>query len=69
MTVPNFNSFLFNTLLVNEFILLNPRSYIRKEINTHITTKKETDSRWVSSKLTFASFIQGGSSNVSMTLH
>ncbi len=35
----NFNSFLFNKLLVNQLILLNPRSYIRKE-TWYFSTKK-----------------------------
>jgi hypothetical protein len=31
MIILNFNPFLFNTFLLNELILLNPRSYVRKE--------------------------------------
>ena len=41
--IPNFNPFLSNISLVNEFILLIPRSYNRKETNNILVQKNENN--------------------------
>jgi len=45
-TIPNFNPFLSNISLVNEFILLIPRSYNRKETDNILVQKKENNRWW-----------------------
>jgi hypothetical protein len=42
-TNPNFNPFLSNTPLVNEFILLIARSYNRKKADNALMQKKENN--------------------------